>query len=93
MFGTRIKLPRKKILNNVSVSRATVFQWHSRFVAGEKSNEDTEWSRRQGTTRTNENITRVGAVLKDDCRATCRKIVENTGYQKKLWFTKFFLMI
>ncbi len=69
-----------------------VFRWHSRFLVGEESIEDAEQSGRLETMKTNENITRVTTVLKDDQRASCRVIVESTGYQKPS-FTAFCLMI
>ncbi len=50
---------------------------------GGGSIEDAEWSRRPGTTKTNKNIARVAAVLKDDCCASCRMIAESTGILKK----------
>ncbi len=65
-----------------SAARAMVLRWHSRFVVGEESIEDTEWSRRPGTTKTTENTAQVAAVLKDNRRASCRMIAESTGYQK-----------
>ncbi len=46
----------------------------------EEPTEDAEWSGRLGTMKTNENIARVTAVLKDDRRASCRMIVESTRY-------------
>ncbi len=71
-----------KVLHDSSMSRAKVFQWHSQFAAGEEPIEDTEWNGRSGTTKTNENIAQMAAVLKDDHRANCRMIAESTGYQK-----------
>ncbi len=81
-----------KVFGDLSVRRATVFRWHSLFAADEESIEDAEQRGRLGTTKTNKNIARVAAVLKDDCRATCRMIEESTGYQKPS-FTTFCLMI
>ncbi len=73
-----------------SVSRATVFRWHSWFVAGEKLIEDTKQSGIPGTTKMDKNIARVAAVLKDDCRASCRMIVQSTGYQKPSFAAFYF---
>ncbi len=55
-----------KVFGGSSVLCATVFQWHSRFAAGEESIEDAEQSGRLETVKMNENIARVAAVLKDD---------------------------
>ncbi len=75
-----------------SVSHATVFWWHSQFAAIEELIEDTDQSGKLGTTKMNENITRVAAVLKDNRHATCSMIAESTVYGKLL-FTAFCLMI
>ncbi len=45
-----------KAFGDSSLSHAMVFRCHRRFVAGEESIEDAEWSGRPGTTKTNENI-------------------------------------
>ncbi len=66
------------------VSRAMVFRWHSQFVVSEELTEDAERSGRLGTTKTNKNIARVAAVLKDDRYASCRMIVESTGIPKTI---------
>ncbi len=81
-----------KVFGDSSALHATAFRWHSWFSAGEESTEDAEWSGRPGTMKTNENIARVAAVLKDNCHASCRMIAESTGYQKPL-FAAFCLMI
>ncbi len=39
-------------------------------MVGEELIEDAERSKRLRTTKTNENITRVAAALKDECRAS-----------------------
>ncbi len=76
-----------KAFGDSSVSGATLFRWHSQFVAGKELIEDAEWSGRLGTMKMNKNIARVGAVLKDDNRAGCRMI------NRKPSFTAFCLMI
>ncbi len=74
------------------VSRAMVFWWHSWFAAGGELIEDAERSGMTGTTKKNENIVREAAVLKDNCRASCRMIAKSTGYWKPP-FAAFCLMI
>ncbi len=71
-----------KVFGDSSVSRAMVFQWHSWFAASEESIEDAEQNGELGTMKTNENITRVVAVLKNNCHASCRIIVESMGVPK-----------
>ncbi len=50
----------------------------------EESIEDAEWSGRLGTMQTNENITRVASVLKDNRRASCRMIAKSMEYPKTI---------
>ncbi len=69
-----------EMFGDLSVPRATVFRWHSLFAADEESIEDAEQRGTLGTSKTNKNIARVAAVLKDDCHASCRMIAESTGY-------------
>ncbi len=66
------------------VARTMVFRWHSQFAVGEESIEAPEWSGRPGTQQMNENIAWVAAVLKDNSRASCCMIVENTGILKTI---------
>ncbi len=73
-----------KAFGDSSVLRATVFRLHSRFAVGEESTEDAEWSGRPKTIKTNENITRMAAVLKDDCSDSCRIIAESRGIPKTI---------
>ncbi len=49
-------------------------------MAGEESIEDAERSGRLGTMKSDENITRVATILKDNHCASCRMIKESTGY-------------
>ncbi len=81
-----------KVFGDSSLLRATVFRWHNWFVVGEESTEDAERSRRPGTTKTNENISPMASVLKDDHRASCTMRVESTRYQKPS-ITAFCLII
>ncbi len=53
-------------------------------MAGEESIEDAEQNGRLGTTKMDKNITWVVAVLKDNCRASCRMIVQSTGIPKTI---------
>ncbi len=51
---------------------------------GEESIEDAELSARLGTMKMCKNIARVAPVLKDNHRASCRMIAENTGIPKTI---------
>ncbi len=66
------------------MSHAMLFQWHSRFVVGQESIEDTGWSGRAGTMKMNENIAQMTAVFKDNGCASCKMIVEGTRIPKTI---------
>ncbi len=69
-----------KAFGDSSVSYATVFWCHSWFAAGDEWIEDA--GRVEQKAGNNEIIARVAVVSKDNRRASCRMIVESTGYQK-----------
>ncbi len=74
-----------KVFGDSSVLRATVYRWHRRFVVEEELIEDAEWSRRPETRKTNENIARLAAVLKDNHRASCKMIAESMRIPKTIF--------
>ncbi len=85
-----------KVFSDSSVSCATVFRWHSRgcvpqyfdgiagFVSSEQSTDDTEQNGGLETTKMDENIAPVAAVLKYNRRASYRMIAESTGIPKTI---------
>ena len=66
------------------MSRAIVFRWYNLFAEGRESVEDDERSGRPCVTKSNENIAKVAAVLKDHRNASCRLIEELTGIPKTI---------
>jgi len=66
------------------VSRASVFRWHSQFLSGRESFDDEQRCGRPSTTKTDENIARVSAVLNEHRNAGCRLVEELTGIPKTI---------
>lgn len=58
------------------MSRTNVFRWYSQISSGKESIEDEERSDRPCTTKTDDNIARVAAVLKDHRNGSCRLVQE-----------------
>jgi hypothetical protein len=66
------------------MSRAIVFRWHSQFLSGRESFDDKQGCGRPSTTKTDENIARVSAVLNEHRNAGCRLVEELTGIPKTI---------
>ncbi len=73
-----------KAFSDLSMSCATVFQWHNQFAVGEESIEVPEQSGGPGIAETNEDIARVATVLKNNRRASCRMRAESTRILKTI---------
>ncbi len=73
-----------KALGDSSMLRVALLQWHSRFVVGAESIKDAEQSGRPGTKKTNENIARVAAVLKDNYRGENHHSPQSIGWFEKM---------
>lgn len=54
-----------KAYGELVMSRATVFRWYSQFSTGKESFDDEQRCGRPSTTKTDENIARVSAVLNE----------------------------
>jgi len=57
-----------------AVSRAQVFRWHKAFLDGSKSVEDEPRSGRTYTSKTDENVTKMRALVRSDRCLTVRMI-------------------
>ena len=57
-----------------AVSRSQVFRWHKTFLDGRESVEDEPHSGRPCTSKTEENVTKVTALVMSDRRLTLRMI-------------------
>jgi transposase len=62
-----------------SVSRTAVFEWHSRFKAGRVSLEDDERLGRPSTSKTTENVEKIGELIHEDRRRTTHEIADTFG--------------
>ncbi|KAL4112628.1 hypothetical protein QTP88_016377 [Uroleucon formosanum] len=71
-----------KAYGELVMSRATVFRWHSQFSSGRESFDDEQRCGRPSTTKTDENIARVSAVLNEHRNVGCRLVEELTGIPK-----------
>jgi len=66
------------------LSSAQVFRWHKAFKDGRESVEDEQRARRHSTSRTENNVARVKAVLDRDRRWNVRLIAQEVeDYRKR----------
>jgi len=63
-------------------SSSQVFRWHMAFKDGRESNEDEQCAGRPSTSRNDNNVGRVKAVLDRDRRLNVRLIAEDIGLPK-----------
>jgi hypothetical protein len=61
-----------------------VFQWHSRFKAGQVSVEDDERSGRPGTSKTTENVEKIREIIHENRRRTIHELADTVGMDQ-LW--------
>ena len=66
-----------KHLGDLVPSRATVFCWFAEYKRGRTSLKDEERGRRPTSVVTEENISAVEALIKEDPRRTCKDIERN----------------
>ena len=57
-----------------SLSRAQVFRWHKSFLEGREQVEDEPRAGRPSTSKTDDSVERVRALVRSDCRLTLRMI-------------------
>jgi transposase len=62
-----------------SLSRAAVYEWHSRFKAGWVSVEDDECSGRPSTSKTIENVEKIRELIHEDHRWTIHEVTNTVG--------------
>jgi transposase len=62
-----------------SLSLAAVFEWHSRFKAGQMSVEDDERSGRPSTSKTTENVEKIRELIHEDRRRTISELADTVG--------------
>src|SRR6187551_2359503 len=66
----------KQVYGEQCLSRAQVFRWHKSFLEGREHVEDEPRSGRPLTSRTDENMDRVRALVRSDRRLTIKMISE-----------------
>ncbi len=66
----------QKAYGESTMSRSQAFSWFGRFRAGNDSAEDGTRSGRPVSTRTDDNVARVAALLKKERRLSCRHVAE-----------------
>jgi hypothetical protein len=62
-----------------SLSRTSVFEWHSRFKAGRASVEDDERSRRPSIRKMIEYVEKILELIHDDRRLTTHELTDTVG--------------
>jgi hypothetical protein len=67
-----------------SLSRAAVFEWHSRFTVGQVSVEDDERSGRPSASKTTENVEKFRELIHEDRRRTIHEFADTVGMDQ-LW--------
>ena len=68
----------QKDYGDAALSQTTIFEWHKRFQEGREPVKHDECSG-QPTSRTNDNITAVDQMVKEDQNVTSRLIAESLG--------------
>jgi hypothetical protein len=62
-----------------SLSRTAVFEWHSRFKAGQVSVEDDECSGRPSTSKMTENVEKIQELIHEDRRRAIHEFASTVG--------------
>ena len=73
-----------------ALCRTTIFEWHKRFREGRESVKDDHRDGRPTTSRTNDNITAVDKIVKEDRKVTSWLIADTLGILKTvvLWILR-----
>jgi len=66
-----------------ATKKTAVYKWVKRFSEGRGSVTDEERSGRPATSRTEENIAKVGQILRENRRLTARSIVEQVNIDRE----------
>lgn len=81
--ATETYLLLKEVYGNECLSRARVFEWFKRFQDGREDVEDDARPGRPSTSKTDENIEKIGNLIRSDRRLTVRAIAETVGIDKE----------
>jgi hypothetical protein len=66
-------------LGEYSLSRTAVFEWHSHFKASRVSVKDDEHSGQLNTSKTAENVEKIGELLHEDRCRTIHELADTIG--------------
>jgi len=72
----------QKAYGDAALSPTTIFEWHKRFREGGESVKDDERSCRLTASRTDDNITAVDKMVKEDQKVTSWLIADTLGIPK-----------
>ena len=76
----------REVYGNDTLSRTRLFEWHRRSREGREEVEDDHRSGRPSTSRTDENVERVGQKVRSDRRLTVRMIADELGItSERVW--------
>ena len=65
------------------MKKTAVYKWVKSFSEGRESVTDEERSGRPATSRTEENIAKVGQIVRENCRLTVRSIAEQVNIDRE----------
>lgn len=73
----------KRVYGDDCLSRTTVFEWYKRFQDGREDVKDDARPGRPTTSSTDENIEKIGKLVRSDRRLSIRAIAETVGIDKE----------
>lgn len=73
----------KEVYGNECLSRARVFEWFKRFQDGQEDVEDDSRPGRPSTSKTDDNIEKIGNLVRSDRQLSIRTIAETVGIDKE----------
>ena len=73
----------KEVYGNECLSRTQVFEWFERFKEGRETTEDDPRPGRPTTSKTDQNIKKIGEIIRKDRRLSIRAVAEITGIDKE----------
>lgn len=73
----------QQVYREECMSRTRVFEWHKRFKEGREDIEDDPRPGRPSTSKTDENIEKIGKVIREDRRLSIRAVAETVGIDKE----------
>jgi hypothetical protein len=69
----------RKAFGEHSLSWTAVFEWHSRFKAGQESVEDYECSGWSSSSKTTENVEKIRELIPEECCQTIHELSDTVG--------------